>query len=173
MRVDFPYRVNSDKQRGSNVVAKLKLGTSGKSVLLRLVSGERQNGYYHVEIPDVSRRTGWVYKSYVRGADSTTTTSWGADASTNTTASYGDCTVVFAQGKAPRAPDQVTPLCEEDAGVVYFATGYSKRDNHGYWSAYSLSEEQIQEMKDNPHDRPSISFRQNPKFVGGGHVQPS
>jgi endonuclease G, mitochondrial len=164
-----------DPDRESALVAKLKVGTGGKLVLLKLVSSERQNGYYSIEIPDSGGTSGWVYKSFVRGysASGTSGSSPGGSGSGTGTASYGDCSVLFAEGKVPRAPDQVTPLCEEDGGVVFFATGYSKRDNHGYWSAYSLSEDQIQEMENDPLPRPKVSFRQNPKLAGGGYVQPS
>src|SRR5262249_6349502 len=73
---------------------------------------------------------------------------------------------------APRAPEPVTPLCEEDKEVVFFATGYSKSDNHGYWSAYRLDEEQVSEINNTPHSRPNMKFRQNPKLEGGGYIQP-
>src|SRR5437773_2590990 len=73
---------------------------------------------------------------------------------------YGDCEVLFVAGKAPQAPGSVaiTPLCEEDSDTVFFASGYSKRDNHGAWSAYRLDEEQITEMTEHPLRRPHVKF---------------
>src|SRR5262249_10287821 len=85
---------------------------------------------------------------------------------------YGRCQVLFVGSKAPRAPEPVTPLCEEDQGVVFFATGYSKPDNHGYWSAYHLDEEQVAEINQGGHSRPKIKFRQNPQLADGAYVQP-
>lgn len=164
-----------DPNRQSEIVDKLKLTTDGTPLLLKLVSDRKENGYYHVEIPGGSGRTGWVYKSLVRGYDHAPAVEkpTPADDSTSSAAgSFGDCSVLFVGGKAPRAPDEATPLCEEDGGVVFFASGYSKRDNHGYWSAYRLDEEQIVEMNENPRDRPNVKFRQNPKLVGHGYVQP-
>ncbi len=72
----------------------------------------------------------------------------------------------------PSAPDDVTPLCEESDGIVFFASGYSKQDNRGYWSAYKLDEEKIEEMNENPKDRPQIQFRRNPQLNVGDYVQP-
>ena len=88
-------------------------------------------------------------------------------------AGFGNCAVLFVDRKAPKAPasDVVVPLCEEDSDTVFFATGYSKRDNHGYWSAYRLDEEQIAEMPEHP-TRPNVKFKQNPKLKGGNYVQP-
>lgn len=88
--------------------------------------------------------------------------------------SYGNCDVLLVEGKAPKAPapDVVVALCEEDSDAVFFATGYSKRDNHGYWSAYRLDEEQITEMDQLHLPRPNVKFKQNPKLKGGGYVQP-
>src|SRR4051812_33829971 len=51
--------------------------------------------------------------------------------------SFGNCKVLFVGQKAPVSPGAtVTPLCAEDTDAVFFATGYSKQDNHGAWSAY-------------------------------------
>ena len=85
---------------------------------------------------------------------------------------YSDCEVLFVGGNAPKAPSAVTPLCEEDPDSVFFATGYSKKDNHGYWSAYRLDEEQIVEINTFNLPRPNVRFKQNPKLKGGGYVQP-
>src|SRR5258706_1706156 len=62
-----------DPDRQSDVVAQLRPRTDGKPQLLKLVSAEKQIGYYHIEIPGGSGRTGWVYKSYVRGYDTAPT----------------------------------------------------------------------------------------------------
>lgn len=85
---------------------------------------------------------------------------------------YGSCEVLFVGGKAPRAPHQVTPLCEENEDTVFFASGYSKRDNRGYWSAYRLDQDQVEEMNENPLPRPNVRFTQNPKLKGSKYVQP-
>jgi DNA/RNA endonuclease G (NUC1) len=85
---------------------------------------------------------------------------------------YGDCYVLFVEGKAPQAPNAVTPLCEKRDDAVYFATGYSKRDNYGYWSAYRLDEEQIDEIDQLGLPRPNVQFKQNPKLKVGSYVQP-
>jgi hypothetical protein len=77
---------------------------------------------------------------------------------------YGDCYVLFVEGKAPQAPNAVTPLCEKRDDAVYFATGCSKRDNHGYWSAYRLDEEQIDEIDQLGLPRPNLQFKQNSKL---------
>lgn len=171
-----------DPDRQSEILARLKPSTGDRPLLLKWVSSERENGYYHVQIPGSSRRTGWVYKSYVRAVNQASTDeTFTRSASTTvhrerTTAtratSYGACNDLFVGRKAPQAPHQVTPLCEEDEGVVFFASGYSKQDNRGYWSAYRLDEDQIQEMKDNPRPRPNVKFRQNPKLAGGDYIQP-
>ena len=86
---------------------------------------------------------------------------------------YGNCEVLFVGKKAPRSPGPAaTPLCAEDKDTVFFATGYSKRDNHGAWSAYRLEEDQIAQMTENPLPRPNMKFAQNPKLRVGGYVQP-
>jgi len=85
---------------------------------------------------------------------------------------YGDCSVLFVNEKAPTAPQAVTPLCEDRTDAVYFATGYSKQQNHGYWSAYRLDVEQAVETVENPLPRPHVIFHQNPKLQGGNYVQP-
>src|SRR5437764_1278974 len=92
--------------------------------------------------------------------------------SANAAGLYGDCSVLFVNGKAPKAPHTVTPLCEERTDAVFFASGYSKPDNHGYWSAYRLEEEQIDEMEQLHLPRPNVRFHQNPKVKTGGYVQP-
>ncbi len=86
---------------------------------------------------------------------------------------YGNCDVLFATQEPPSVSGiAVTPLCEEDDNFVFFATGYSKSDNHGLWSAYRLDEDQVQLMIDNPLPRPRVQFRRNKQLVGGDYVQP-
>lgn len=56
--------------RESELVAELRpKRTAAGPVLLKMVSPQNKNGYYQIEVPDGSGRTGWVYKSYVRGYD--------------------------------------------------------------------------------------------------------
>jgi len=162
-----------DSDRNSDVAARLKYKGGSEPQLLKLVTLASENGYYRVEIPGSSSKIGWVYKSFVRGYDNAgRQPASSARAPAGSVTSYGTCKEVFVGGKAPVAPDEVTPLCEEEDGVVFFASGYSKRDNHGYWSAYRLDEEKIAEMTENPRDRPKMQFRQNPKLNDGQYVQP-
>lgn len=86
---------------------------------------------------------------------------------------YGNCDVLFATRKPPSVSDiTVTPLWEEDDNFIFFATGYSKSDNHGLWSAYRLDDYQIEGMIENPLPRPNVQFRKNSKLKGGSYVQP-
>lgn len=162
----------AEPDRTSDIEAKLKFKGGNEPHLLRQVKPQSENGYYRIELPGQSGKYGWVYKSYVRGyaggAESLALLRDGRRGSNE----YGACKEVFATGKPPIAPDDVTPLCEESDGIVFFASGYSKQDNHGYWSAYKLDEEKIDEMNENPKDRPQIQFRKNPQLNDGDYVQP-
>jgi DNA/RNA endonuclease G (NUC1) len=93
-------------------------------------------------------------------------------AATHAASPYGDCEVLFVDGKAPKAPHAVTPLCEARTDAVFFATGYSKTENHGSWSAYRLDQEQAIDVEEHPLPRPNVTFHQNPKLNGGSYVQP-
>lgn len=86
---------------------------------------------------------------------------------------YGNCEILFVGKKAPISPDPfVIPLCEEDNDFVFFATGYSKSNNRGSWSAYRLSDEMVELMNEDPLPRPKMKFRKNPKIQVKGYVQP-
>lgn len=163
--------------RRSAVVAHLKATPGDGLQLLKLVAAAQTNGYYQVEIPGTQADTGWVYKSYVRGyrgpapAVPSAAPEAAAGRDALSAAAFGACQGLFVNGKPPRAPEATTPLCEEDAGVVFFASGYSKRDNRGHWSAYRIDQEHAEALED-PLPRPKMQFRQNPQLKGGGYMQP-
>ena len=167
----------SEPDRSSELVEKLITGTEAKVVRLKLVSSTRENGYYNVELPGGDGKSGWVYKTYVRpleGASSGShSESAGAASSTGPSAgNWGDCKTVFVGGKAPQAPESTTALCEEEGGVVFFASGYSKKENHGKWSAYRFDDDILQKMDELHLKRPKITFKQNAQLSGTSYVQP-
>ena len=88
-------------------------------------------------------------------------------------AGFGNCKVLLVGKKPPTiSNDKITPLCAEDADAVFFATGYSKKTNHGAWSAYRLGPDQVRQIKDLNLPRPNQKFAQLPKLNVPGYVQP-
>lgn len=159
--------IKADAATNSPVLEKVAAGAE----LVLLDGGQKRNGYYRVS--GVSQpQAGWIYGNLVRRRPGSTLAASpphsGASAS-----QYGICAEIFVAERPPTVRGkQITPLCEGDGEIAYFATGYSKADNRGIWSAYWVDRERVQSIEESTGKR-ARTFRKNGKLEDGSYVQPT
>ena len=64
-------------------------------------------------------------------------------------------------------------MCERKGNQVFFASGYSEKDQRSIWSAYRLTARMVQRIDDSDLDRTGYSFKTNEKLDPQGISQPS
>lgn len=74
---------------------------------------------------------------------------------------YAACKAVFYDDP-PKVPDRdIVPLCERKGNQVFFASGYSEKDQRSIWSAYRLTAAMVQRIDDSDLDRSGYGFKKN------------
>ena len=96
-----------------------------------------------------------------------------AAASSARSNAYAACKLAFYD-EPPKVPDrEITPLCERKGDQVFFASGYSEKDQRSIWSAYRLTARMVKRIDDSTLDRNDFGFKKNEKLDALGVSQPA
>ena len=96
-----------------------------------------------------------------------------ATAATASSSPYVRCKIVFYD-EPPKVPArEIVPLCERKGNQVFFASGYSEKDQRSIWSAYRLTARMVQRIDDSDLDRAGYGFKKNETLNSQGLSQPS
>jgi DNA/RNA endonuclease G (NUC1) len=85
---------------------------------------------------------------------------------------YAACQSAFYD-EPPKVRDRVIVLlCEREGRQIFFASGYSEKDQRSIWSAYRITARMVQRIDDSPLSRDGYTFKANKQLVALGVSQP-